>query len=449
MQPVKGRRLLFIAHEFPPSAGGGVQRLSKYARYLKDLGWDVQMLAADPIPGRPRDTTLLEQVAGVPVARRPARHISAVIAALLRPLKRFKRVTPGSVAVRASSGGVPGGSERQRPLSGRIARWMAVPDDAVLWARGLPRLIMRMHRQAPFSAILASGPPYSALVAAVRAGAQLDLPVVADLRDPWSGNLHAKWPTAWHQRRFHALEREVMTKVAAVTAVSEVIADEAREYGASQVTVIPNGFDAAEMPAWAPDPTTPLRIAFLGQFSPKVADPAGFFAGLAAARETEPLLAGVRVDIIGASAPWTSVAVHDAGLDDVVTFHGFKPYQEALRMVSAADAGLIVLADIPGAKGVYSGKLFDYLGIGIPVFLYGPPEGAAADLLGAAGCGVVVPYGNPSAVTAEIVRMARMKASGEPLCRPVDAVRARYDRREQVNVLSGILEDVILRSHTG
>ena len=445
MQPVHRRRLLFIAHEFPPSAGGGVQRLSKYARYLGDLGWDVQVLSADPIPGRPRDTTLLDQVAGISVARRPARHISAVIAGLLRPLKRFKGVMPGAVAAGASSG-VPGGSEGQRPLSGRIARWLAVPDDAVLWARGLPRLIARMHRETPFSAILASGPPYSALIAAVRAGSHLGIPVVADMRDPWSGNLHARWPTAWHQRRFHALEREVMSRVAAVTAVSRVIADEALEYGAVRATVIPNGFDAGDMPAWTPDQAAPLRVAFLGQFSPKVADPAGFFAGVAAAREIEPLLEGMRIDVIGASAPWTVAAVHDTGLDDVVVFHGFRPYQEALKMVSAADAGLIVLADVPGARGVYSGKLFDYLGIGIPVLLYGPPEGAAADLLEAAGCGVVVPYGDPSAVTETLVRMARAKSSGEPLCHPVDAVRATYDRREQVGVLSRILEDVIQSS---
>lgn len=433
---------MFIAHEFPPSAGGGVQRLSKYARYLEDLGWEVHVLSADPIPGRPRDETLLKQVAGIPVVRRPAWHISSVIAGLLRPLKRLKGVMPDGVAAGASSG-TPGGSEGQGPLSGRIARWLAVPDDAVLWARGIPKVIARLHRETPFDAILASGPPYSALVAAVRAGKQLGLPVVADLRDPWSGNLHAQWPTARHQRRFHALEREVMESVAAVTAVSEVIAVTASEYGAARVTVIPNGFDAADMPAWAPDDDAPLRIAFLGQFSPKVADPAGFFAGLAAARESEPLLADARVDLIGAAAPWVSAAAHDAGLDNVVVLHGFKPYQEALRMVASADAGLIVLADIPGAKGVYSGKVFDYLGIGIPVLLYGPPEGAAADLLSAAGCGIVVPYGNPSAVTAALVKMARAKAGGEPLCHPVDSVRSLYDRREQVNTLSAILEDVI------
>lgn len=442
MHPARTRRLLFIAHEFPPSAGGGVQRLTKFARYLSELGWDIQVLSATPVPGRPRDETLLGQVAGLPVFRRPAHHVAAEIAGLLRPLKGLKRVMPGVTGTAAASG-TPGGSGGRDPLSGRIARWLAVPDDAVLWARDIPGVAARLHAEAPFSAILASGPPYSALVSAVRAGQRLGVPVVADLRDPWSGNLNVRWPTRWHQRRFHALEREVMQQVVAVTAVSDVIAMEAREYGARRVEVIPNGFDSADMPAWTPEKSAPLRIAFLGQFSPGVADPAGFFAGFASAREREPLLRDARVDIIGPIAPWARDAAHRAGLGDSVVFHGFKPYQEALQMVSTADAGLIVLAAVPGSEGVYSGKLFDYVGIGIPVLLYGPPEGAAAGVVNASGCGVVVPYGSPAAVDAALVDMARAKASDEPLCHPSDEVRSMYDRREQVRVLSGIIEEAV------
>ncbi len=439
MKPTRSRRLLFIAHEFPPSAGGGVQRLTKFARYLSELGWDVQVLSATPVPGRPRDETLVSQVADIPVFRRPARHIAGYVAAVLRPLKRMK----GAASAAGASSGTPGRSEGRGPLSSRVSRWLAVPDDAVLWARDIPAAAARMHREGPFAAIVASGPPYSALVGAVRAGERLNVPVIADLRDPWSGNLHAVWPTPWHQRRFHALEREVMERVSAVTAVSEVIAAEALEYGAKRAEVIPNGFDVADMPEWAPDTAAPLSIAFLGQFSPGVADPAGFFAGLAAARKAEPLLHNARVDIVGPRAPWAVESARAAGLGESVVFHGFKPYAEALRMIAAADAGLIVLADSPGSKGVYSGKIFDYVGIGIPILLYGPPDGAAADLVRATGCGAVVPYGDPKRVQAALTDLAKAKAAGGPPCRPAASVRAMYDRREQVQVLSRMIEDVI------
>src|SRR5919204_6281926 len=34
------RRILFLAYHFPPVGGGGVQRNSKFVRYLRDFGYE-------------------------------------------------------------------------------------------------------------------------------------------------------------------------------------------------------------------------------------------------------------------------------------------------------------------------------------------------------------------------------------------------------------------------
>jgi len=327
-------------------------------------------------------------------------------------------------------------------MSTRVSRWLASPDDAVFWGRKIPSISERLCRKESFSAILASGPPYSALVAAVRTGERLGLPVVIDMRDPWVGNINARWPTAWHQRRFHDLEVEVMSKAAAVIAVSDAIADEARGLGARRVVVIPNGFDPLDMPAWDPDLRSPLRIVFLGRLSPTTMDPTAFFVALAQARRRAPLLADVRVDIIGPDAAWAAIAAEKAGVGAQVVFHGFKPYSQALEMVSHADIGLILLADTPGSEGVYSGKLFDYLGIGIPVLLYGPPDGAAADVVREARCGHIVQYGDVEAMMCTLIEVAEAKQRGERPRGPVPGVRDCFDRRRQVCKIGQLLDEV-------
>lgn len=43
------RRLLFIAYEYPPSAGGGAQRIAKFVRFLREDGWDIRVLTAEPV----------------------------------------------------------------------------------------------------------------------------------------------------------------------------------------------------------------------------------------------------------------------------------------------------------------------------------------------------------------------------------------------------------------
>lgn len=57
-----GRKVLFIAYYFPPVAGGGVQRLAKFVKYLPAAGWlpvvlTVQILILGTA-GLPRKTSV-------------------------------------------------------------------------------------------------------------------------------------------------------------------------------------------------------------------------------------------------------------------------------------------------------------------------------------------------------------------------------------------------------
>lgn len=452
-------RILLIAHGFPPSAGGGVQRLTKFARFLRDEGWDLCVIAAEPLHGRPTDEQLLGEVEGITISRLPARDITTAIARILSPgkavlgvircLLQWRRADarrPGEVMTTA-----PGtGRERARsPLSSRLAKWVAMPDEAVLWSWSVPAEAARLHAVMPFDVVLASGPPYSALLAGVRAGERLKSPVVLDMRDAWSNAYHSDWPTRRQRERFVALESEAVRAAAAVVAVSDAIAGEAVEAGARRVRTIPNGFDPAEMPVWTPQPGGPLRLAYMGRLSPGVSDPTVLFTALGRARAIEPGLAGCVIDIIGPDVPWAREVALRAGVEDAVRFTGFKPYREALAAVAAADHGVVLLEDGPASAGVFSGKFFDYLGIGMPVIVLGPDSSGAAAVVREAGCGVVVGGGDVEQVSQTLVELARRKRGGADASVPAPAVRSRYDRREQVRELSALLAEVLAEEHGG
>lgn len=436
-----GRRLALVTYEFPPSAGGGVQRVTKFAKYLRDDGWEVVVVAAEPLKSRPTDPTLLDEVADIPVVRSRALHVSTAIARLLAPLKL---VMPGGGRARAPlTTGLGAGAGARRPLSGRVARWVTVPDDAVLWSGGIPRRLERLHRRTPFDVIVASGPPYSALVGAVRAGRRLGVPVVVDLRDAWKNALAGDWPMRWQERRSVNLEREVMHQAEAVVCVSRAIEAEALEMGARRTMLLPNGFDADDMPEWRPQPDAPLRLVFLGRLSPQATDPTVLFRAMAHARQLDPRFSACRLDVIGPDAPWAVSLARELGVIDQVRFAGFKPYREALEEVATADRGIVLLADSPAAKGVYSGKAFDYLGVGIPMLVFGPPDSGAAELARETGCGVVLGAGDVDAGAEALCALAEAKREGHAQCKVDPAVRARYERRAQVEALSGLLTEVV------
>ena len=446
-----GKHLLVIAYEFPPTAGPGVQRITALTKYLQRLGWRVSVICGEPVPSAPTDSSMLADVAGAHVVALPGRHVATAIARMLGPLKRSRAASATSAggvvpaagptsATAIAPASAPDAPAR-RPLSGRISRWLAVPDDAVLWRRSATRAALRLHAHDPVDVVLATGPPYSAMLAGCDVADSVGVPVVLDLRDPWRDNAALYWPTAWHRARSAALERRAMACASALIAVSEPIAEEARSLGAANVSVLPNGFDPERVPAWKPDASAPLTLAFMGRFSRALTDPEPLFAGMALAARQSAAAASVRLVIAGPEYPWVDALITRYGLSERVEVRGYLPNVQALAVVAQADVGVIVLADVPGAKAIYSSKLFDYLGISIPVLLVGPSDCAAADVLREADAGTVVAP-DAQAVASAIVALAEAKVAGSRAPLPHAAVIARFSRVSQAGELSALLEHV-------
>lgn len=436
------RRLLVLAYEFPPAAGGGVRRVAKLAQYLPDADWMPTVVTAETVAGRPVDPDAVADVAGVPVVRLPARHVTAAIARVLRPFKaaRTRRGQVGS-APGAASAAADEGSPSRAPLSTRISRWFTVPDHAVLWQRSAAAEAVRLHREQPFDAVLAAAPPHSVALGGASVVRRTGLPLVVDMQDAWRDNPGAAWPTSWHARRSLRREGEAMSASSAVVAVSEQIAAEARDLGAARTYVMPNGFDPADVPAWAPDPGSPPTVAFMGRLY-HLSDPTTFLKGLVRAQAADGGARDLRVEIVGSAAPFVLRMVEDLGLEECVTFHGFKPHAEALAIVARADLGLISIADRPGVRAIYSSKLFEYLGIGIPVLLVGPTDGVAADLIAEAKAGVAVAPDDISGVAETLERLVAAKREGRPFAVTDRAVVARFEYPSQARALGRLLDEV-------
>lgn len=431
------RCVVVVTHEYPPSAGAGVQRVAKLTRYLPEYGFEPVVVTSEPAWGRVTDEALAEEVASVSVVRLPARSVSASVARALSGIKQLR----GRSGSAASAGNAPvgGAAGASMPLSGRIARWVSVPDDAVRWARDAADAAVELGRASGAVAVFASGPPHSVLMAGERAARRLGVPFVADMRDAWSTNPGAWWPTSAHRRRSLSLESEVMSAAAAVTVVSAPIAAEARSHGARTVEVIPNGYDASDMVPLSPRSGATLHLAFMGRFY-GLTDPAPLLEALSAARE-----AGVDavLHVIGPQTDRLTSLIAQYRLGDAVVIHGYLPHHEALAEVARSDAGLIVIADVPGAEAVYTGKLFEYLGMGLPVVVLGPLAGAASELVTELQAGWSVAYDDVPGLTTLIGQLAAEKVAGGVRTQLDTSGVARYERKSQAEHFAQIIAGAV------
>jgi len=434
-----GRRVLILVYEYPPSGGGGVQRVAKFSRYLPDFGWAPVVVAGEVIPGRATDESLAREVGHVRVVRTPARSISTAVARAIRPFRRL-RGPRSATAGRGAEARAPAATHVRPPLSGRVARWLGVPDDAAYWIGPAVEAAIELGRREEAGVVLASGPPFSVTIAGARVAKSLGVPLVVDMRDHWRDNPAARWPTDWHRRRSEALERRVMGAADVVLAVSDPIADEARSMGAKDVRVLPNGFDPTDLPARRPESTGPLRVAFMGKVYFGHSDPSAFLEAVARTRASS---SDVVFDFVGSCPPEVKAHAAALELDAAVCFHDYLPHREALEVVSRADLGLVLIDDRPGAKASLTGKLFEYLGMGLPILICGPEDGAAANLVRETGAGTVAKAGDVADISRVLTECAGAKRRGEPLADVDPRTVAAYDRRRLTRRLAAILAEVV------
>jgi glycosyltransferase involved in cell wall biosynthesis len=383
------------------------------------------------------DASLAETVRDVEVIRTPARHVSGTIARLVSPLKRLRGggSAPGAAPLATAA------ARPAPPLSTRLARMLTM-DDASLWAGPAVRAAVRAGRVAGVDAVVASGPPYSVTVAGMRTARTLGVPFVADMRDLWRDNPAAVHPSAASRRSAEAAEREVLGAARAVTAVAPPIADEAQEMGARNVRLLPNGYDPADLPARAPDPSAPLRLAFMGKVYRAHSDPAPLFEALRGV----PGEAAVTLDMIGECPEDVCAEATAPDLSSRVALRGYLPHGEALARVATADIGVVLIADLPGARASVTGKIFEYLGMGLPVLVVGPTDGKAAELVREADAGWVVAPSDVDGLVSLLERLADEKArAGTLAATPDRAVVERFDRRLQARTLARLLDEVSAR----
>jgi glycosyltransferase involved in cell wall biosynthesis len=156
----------------------------------------------------------------------------------------------------------------------------------------------------------------------------------------------------------------------------------------------------------------------------------------------------VHLEIVGQVAEPLMNAVASRGLTDSVTMYGFRPHAEALEVVARADVGLVIIADQPGAESIYSGKLFEYLGVGVPVLLCGPTAGVAASLVREANAGTVVAYRDVEAIADALDGLALAKSRSETAPVADAGVVARFDRRVQAARIGELLSEIV-QAHRG
>jgi glycosyltransferase involved in cell wall biosynthesis len=156
--------------------------------------------------------------------------------------------------------------------------------------------------------------------------------------------------------------------------------------------VVPN---TTYVPAAAAPPSGRRRVVYVGWLSPD--------RGSAEMTELGRLLRrhGIAVDLIGQADADARAHIEAAG--DAVTWHGFVPNDQALRLVDGALAGLSLLRDEANFRHSLPTKVAEYMARAVPVVT--TPLPLAVELVEAADAGFIVGFDDPRAAAEAILKL--------------------------------------------
>lgn len=275
-------------------------------------------------------------------------------------------------------------------------------------------------------------------------------PFVFELRDLWPASIKAVGAMK-ESRVIRALERLELflyRKAAAIVSVTNAFKSELIERGVdgNKVAVVINGVDLSRYSPRVKDPAMSQEYGLEGKFVVGYVGTHGMAHALHRILEAADLLReqkDVVFLLVGSGAQRESLVeqAEAMALDNVC----FLPRQPKGRMAavwSLCDVSLIQLKDDPLFRSVIPSKIFETMGMGLPILL-SLPEGEASEIVEKTGAGLVIQPEQPARLAQTVLKLYNDDDLRNRLADASAAAAAEYSRERQATLMLGILERVV------
>lgn len=429
------KRVLIITYYWPPSGGSGVQRWLKMSKHLPGNGWQPVIYTTDGAEYPVEDPSLEKDVAPeAEIIRRP----------IVEPFKFYKKFVGMKQGDKVKAGFTSEGSENsnwKENLSVWIRGNMFIPDARCWWINPSVKYLTAYLKEHHVDAIISTGPPHSMHLIAMKLHAKLNIPWIADFRDPWTeiDFYQALRLSPWANRKHHRLERKVLQQADKVVTVGWDWAEGLRRHGAPQVDVILNGFDWSVAPSSQQIPLSEkFTLSHIGLLGPTRNNPVFWQAVGELVAEHEAFRKHLDIQLIGQIDNSAIKSIEKAGLTEYVTHLAYIPHDEVMQKQCASQVLLLFVNNTPNAKGIMTGKLFEYLSSGRPILCIGPEDGDAAHIISEVDAGTTIGFEKKETMKAHLLALFEKYQSGKLSCNNTISIE-RYSRKALAKEYSMLL----------
>lgn len=429
------KKVLVITYYWPPGGGAGVQRWLKFVKYLPDFGWEPVVYVPENAQYPVVDEELSKDV------RKDTRIIRRPIWEPFHLYRLFTRRKKGESMATSFTSEVESNRTRE-DIANFIRSNFFIPDARKFWVRPSIRYLSQYLVKHPVDAVVTTGPPHSMHLIGLELQRRLGIKWLADFRDPWTNvDYFSELKLTGPARRKHQrLERNVLRSADHLVCVGEHCAKELEELGARKVEVITNGFDAEDTRMGAPARDAHFSLAHTGVLA-RHRNPATLWKALAELLDEVPgLREDLRLVLIGQVDVEVNQSIRNHGLEAFTEKTGYLPHSRAVSYQQKSQVLLLPINRTPNAKGILTGKFFEYMASGRPILVVGPTDGEVARVLRDTGSGLVAGFDDLETLKKHVLSYYRAFKDGK--LESATGNIERYSRRELTRKLGRALDQL-------
>ena len=409
------KNILVISYYWPPSGGPGVQRVLKFSKYLKKLGWEPIVLTAKDGDFPVKDHSLNDDAKTT-----QAYFVKSISLHKLYSWIAGKKTTP-TYQLSSSS---------EDSIIVKFIRWirnnLIVPDGRIGWYPNAVKKGSDIIKQNNIRVIFSSAPPYTVHLIARTLSKKHGVPWVADFRDPWTDRFYNyENKRLWLTKLIDSyLERKVINDATALTTVSKTIS----EYYKKTFNVIHNGYDEEDFSLVNKTENNNVVISYIGTMT-KSQNPLMFFESIYELNLKEKKY---QIDLIGNIHPDIKYYIEAKKYDNFIKTKPYIPHKDAIKKMCESDFLLLVIPNTEKNKGIITGKLFEYIRSMRKIIMIGPPTSDAAKIIAQTNSGRCFDYSEKNKIKQTLLKTNLPSSNNYQ----------QYSRENLTKILSHLIERI-------
>ena len=422
------KKVLIITYYWPPAGGSGVQRWLKFSKYLRDFEIEPVIYTVEN-PSYPILDNSLEN------------EIPKELEILKQPIFEPNSILSVFSGKKKESAGFlnPNPTFIGKTLQYIRANYF-IPDTRKFWIKPSVKFLSAYLNDNHIDAIITTGPPHSIHLIGLELKKKLGIKWISDFRDPWTEiDYFQQLPITKKATKKHQdLEQEVLINSDMVVVVGETMKDKFLKH-TNRIEVLTNGFDTIE------DLSTQkldekFSITHVGLMNSD-RNPTILWEVLNEISNTNLNFKNdLRIKLIG--------KLDDAVIQDLKVFdHNtietipYLDHKDVSKYQASSQVLLLSINEVPSAKGIITGKIFEYLQAKRPILAIGPEDGDAAMILKNTNAGTIIGFKNKTALKATILNLYKDYKEGVLFVKSINI--EQYHRKNITSQLAEVIKKVV------